>query len=73
MFIATFDNYQIEGLYYARLYALPVLFAIVCKGWLFTAEKEVLMRIVKLIYILGSGFLFLAVAFYIATQVDPFL
>jgi hypothetical protein len=68
--IAVFDNHQIEGIYYARVYALPLLFAVACRGWLLSAEKEVVLRVVKLTYTLCIIVLIIAIPFYIATVID---
>lgn len=70
VFIAILEDRQIHGLYYARFYALPVLFIVAFRGHIFYNERKVQEKIIRLTYLLSSTILIVAIFLYIAVQID---
>lgn len=73
VFVSIFEDRHFMGIYYARLYILPLLFAIACQAWFIYADTDVGIKIVRLTYILGCVVMLIAIALYIATQLDSAL
>jgi hypothetical protein len=73
VFVSIFDNRHFAGIYYARIYLLPVLFAVACQGWLILASDEIIIRVAKLTHVLLVILMIVAIILYIITQLDEVL
>jgi hypothetical protein len=71
VFVAIFEGRHFEGLFYARLYALPLLFSVACYGWILTIDEEEIKKVGRFLYILGVFVMFCAVLIYFAAEGNP--
>lgn len=69
--VAMFQGRHFAGVYYARLYALPLVFAVACHGWLLTSTDEQAESLVRFILRCVTVLLLAAIVIFMAVEFKP--
>lgn len=73
IFVALFDGRLFAGVYYGRLYSLPLIYAVAVYGLILTLEKIAVRQLARLVYVSGAMMAGLAIAIFASIEYNPAL
>lgn len=71
VFVAAFDDRHIPGLYYARIYLLPLLFAVALEGIVLRASDDDVRALLRMSFWCGLLVVFTAFGIFAAVELNP--
>ena len=71
VFVAAFDDRHIPGLYYARIYLLPLLFAVALEGIVLRASDDDVRALLRMSFWCGLLVVFTAFGIFAAVELSP--
>ncbi|NKI93048.1 hypothetical protein [Rhizobacter sp. SG703] len=71
VFVAAFDDRHVPGLYYARIYLLPLLFAVALEGIVLRASDDDVRALLRMSFWCGLLVVFTAFGIFAAVELSP--
>jgi len=71
VFVAAFEDHHIPGLYFARIYMLPLMFAIALEGIVLRASDDDARALLRMAFWCGLAVVLTAFAIFAAVEVNP--